>query len=342
MDRIPDRFRAFRITDSNGRISSGFVDCTLDELDPGAVVVRVAYSDINYKDALAATGRGRILRRPQCIGGIDFAGTVVASSDGRFHPGDEVLATGYGMSATRDGGYSEYATASADALVRLPAGLSLWDAMAIGTAGFTAALAVVRMERNGLMPANGPVMITGATGGVGSLAIDIMSRLGYDVTALTRKEGESGYLRSIGARQVMLHETLPTANLRPLAEARWAGAVDNLGGDVLAWLCSTMRVAGTVASVGLAASAELHMTVMPFILRGVSLLGIDSDTCPMPTREAIWRRLGADMAPEHLQAICRTIAFDQLPAAFEAFVEGRVRGRTVVAMQRSEAPASGS
>jgi putative YhdH/YhfP family quinone oxidoreductase len=306
------------------------VECALEELDPGEVVVRVAYSDINYKDALAASGKGRILLRPACIGGIDFSGTVISSSDGRFAKGDAVLATGFDIGVKHHGGYAEYARVPADWLVKIPQGMTLWEAMAFGTAGFTAGLAIVRMEANGLKPANGPVVVSGATGGVGSIAINALAGLGYQVTALTGKANEAEYLKRIGAAEVKLRSELDLSKIKPLDRATWAGAVDNLGGEVLAWMASTMKVGGAIASIGLAASHALNTTVMPFILRGVSLLGVDSVNCPMPLRQEVWRRLATDLRPKMLKEMARTIAFGELPAAFGALVAGQARGRVVV------------
>ena len=326
-----DTFKAYRITEVDKQsVKAEFVDCTLDDLDPGEVVVRVAYSDVNYKDALAATGKGRILLRPSCIGGIDLSGTVVSSTDARFVKGDAVLATSYDIGVKHHGGYAQYARLPADWVVKVPQGLSLWEAMALGTAGFTAGLAIVRMESNGLKPGGGPVIVSGATGGVGSIAIDSLARLGYEVVALTGKAAESDYLAMLGAREVKLRSTLDLAKIRPLDKALWAGAVDNLGGDVLAWMASGMKIGGCIASIGLAASHALNTTVMPFILRGVSLLGIDSVNCPMPVRQDVWRRLATDMRPGHLKEICRTVPFGQLPSVFEDFIASRIRGRVVI------------
>ena len=210
--------------------------------------------------------------------------------------------------------------------------MSLFEAMAFGTAGFTAALGIVRMEANGLAPANGPVIVDGATGGVGSIAIDALTRLGYHVVALTGKEAETDYLKKLGAKEVLLRQSIDLAKIRPLDKAQWAGAVDNLGGEVLAWLASTMKVGGTIASIGLAASPSLPTTVLPFILRGVSLLGVDSVNCPMPLRQEVWRRLATDMRPVHLDEITKTVPFDQLPTVFGAFIESKMTGRIVVDM----------
>lgn len=332
MDKPIDKFKAYKITEVDKKASAAFVDFSFDELDPGDVVVRVAYSDVNYKDALAATGKGRILLRPACIGGIDLSGTVVSSTDARFAKGDAVLATGFDLGVKHHGGYAEYARLPADWLVKIPRGMSLFDAMAFGTAGFTAALGIVRMEQNGLKPSNGPVIVNGATGGVGSIAIDVLARLGYQVVALTGKEAEADYLKKLGATEVMLRQSLDLAKSRPLDRAQWAGAVDNLGGEVLAWMASTMQVGGTIASIGLAASPLLATTVLPFILRGASLLGVDSVNCPMPLRQEVWNRLATDMRPAHLAEITRTVPFAQLPSVFDAFIESKMRGRIVVDM----------
>ena len=218
---------------------------TLDELDPGEVTIRTAFSSINYKDALAATGAGKVIRRFPCVGGIDGCGVVVSSTDARFREGDEVIATSYDIGVAHDGGYAQYMRMPADWVVPLPKGMSLFDAMALGTAGFTAGLAVVRMEREGLKPGNGPVIVTGATGGVGSIAIDILAGAGYHVVALTGKEEQTDYLKALGAKEVMLRSALDLAKIKPLDKATWAGAVDNLGGEVLAWLASTMNVGGS-------------------------------------------------------------------------------------------------
>jgi acrylyl-CoA reductase (NADPH) len=326
------KFKAYRINEVEKKTVARFEDLSIDQLDPGEVSIRVAYSSINYKDALAATGAGRIIRRFPCVGGIDLSGTVVDSSDPRFRKGDAVLATGYDLGVAHDGGYAEYARVPADWLVPMPKGLSLKDAMAIGTAGYTAALGVVRMEANGLKPGNGPVVVSGATGGVGSIAIDILARLGYEVTALTGKTAEESYLRQLGAKEILARKSLDLSKIKPLDKATWAGAVDNLGGEVLAWMASTMRQAGTIASIGLAASMNLKTTVAPFILRGASLLGIDSGFTPMPLRQEVWGRLAGDMRPPHLALMLRAVPFDELPREFDRFIKGEAHGRVVVDM----------
>jgi len=325
-----DKFRAFRIDEQDGKIVAGFRELSLDDLTEGNVVVRVTHSTINYKDALAATGKGRILRRYPLNGGIDFAGVVVSSEDAEFQPGNEVLMNGCGLSETRDGGYSEYARVDSDGLVPVPGGMSGFDVMQLGTAGYTAALAIHRMEQNDQKPDLGPIVVTGATGGVGSVAVDMLAGRGYEVVAVTGKASEEDYLRSIGASRILLRDDIDFGK-RPLEKAEWAGAIDNLGGDYLTWLTRTMRYGGNIASIGLAASHELNTTVMPFILRAVCLLGINSVETPRDLRRAVWQRIGADLKPQHLDTIGhRSIDFDDLPAAFQDYIDGTVTGRTVV------------
>lgn len=327
---VTREFQALMIEDQAGRGRGGLVRMTEAQLDPGEVTLEVAWSSINYKDALAATGTGKVVRRFPCVGGIDLAGRVLASTDARFAVGDEVLATGYELGVAHHGGYAELARVPADWLVPLPAGLDMRTAMALGTAGFTAALALHRMELNGLAPGQGPVVVTGASGGVGSLALGMLARRGYQVVAMTGKADARAYLQSLGASEVLLRETIDLTQIKPLGRASWAGAVDTLGGGVLAWLLSQMREAGTVASIGLAASHELHATVMPFILRGVSLLGIDSVNCPLQLRAQIWQRLAQEWRPQGLEQLVHEVGLADLPLAFAAYLQGQVRGRTVV------------
>ena len=324
-------FKAFVINqDENRKVVSGMGTLSADQLDAGEVTIRVHYSSINYKDALAATGAGKIIRRFPCVGGIDLCGEVVDSADARFKVGDKVIATSFDIGVAHHGGYAEYARVPAGWVVALPAGLDLFEAMALGTAGFTAALGIVRMEDNGLTPAKGPVIVTGATGGVGALAIDMLAQLGYHTVALTGKEAEGDYLKMLGAAEILLRSSIDFDKVRPLEAARWAGAVDNVGGQILHWVLASMQQAGTVASIGNAASFNINTTVFPFILRGVSLLGVDSGYMGFPTRERVWERLATDLKPRHLAAITRTIDLDALPGAFDDFIHGRVKGRTVV------------
>ena len=323
-------FKAYRTFDDNGVVSSHFVNTSIDELDPGDVVVRTKYSTINYKDALSHNGTGKIMRKFPTIAGIDMAGTVEASGDARFKKGDKVIVHGYDMGVAHDGGYSERVRVPADWVVRRPESMTAFDAMTLGTAGYTAALAIHVMEHNGLKPDNGPVAVTGATGGVGSVAIEILAKLGYHVVAITGKGEESDYLRGIGAKEVVLRQSLDLTKVKPLDRATFAGAVDNLGGDILSWLLSVQKIGGNVASVGLAASHKLNTTVMPFILRGVNLLGINSSETPMPLRQTIWNKLAVEWRPDRVHDQVRTIDFDELPTHFDPYLKGLVRGRTVV------------
>jgi len=323
-------FKAYRTFEEDKRVSSRFVDMRLEDLDPGEVVIRTKYSTINYKDALSYNGTGRIMRKFPTVAGIDMAGTVDSSNDPRFRRGDKVLVTGYDLGVSHDGGYAEYVRVPADWVVRRPESMTAFDAMTLGTAGFTAAIGIHLMLHNGLKPENGPVAVTGATGGVGSVAIEILAKLGYDVTAITGKPQDADYLRHIGAKDIVLRQALDLSKLKPLDKATWAGAVDNLGGDMLAWLLSTSKIAGTVASVGLAADMKLNTTVAPFILRGVHLLGVDSANCPMDLRQALWNKLAVAWRPDRVHDQVRTIDFDELPTHFDAYLKGMVRGRTVV------------
>ena len=326
-----ERFKAYKLTETpDKKIRAEFVDMALDDLDPGDVVVSVAYSDVNYKDALAATGKGRILRRQSCVGGIDLSGTVVSSQNPQFAKGDAVIGIGFELGVSHHGGYAQYARMPGAWLMKLPKGMSLWDAMAFGTAGYTAGIAIVRMEHEGLKPSSGPVLVNGATGGVGSIALSALSRLGYHVVALTGKESEAEWLRKLGAKEVLLRKTLNLEKIKPLDKSTWAGAVDNLGGEVLAWICSTMKDNGVIASIGLAASPNLNTTVMPFILRGARLLGINSGESSNDVRETVWRRLGTDMKPPLLKEMARTVPFSKLPSVFDDFINAKVTRRVVV------------
>ena len=323
-------FKAFRIHEENKKIVARFEQLTLDDLAAGDVVIRVTWSDINYKDALAATGAGKILRRYPLVGGIDLAGVVESSADPRYAKGDRVLITGNALSETHDGGYAEFARVPGDWVIPMPPGLDEFTAMALGTAGFTAALAIHRMEHNGQTPRGGPIVVTGATGGVGSLAIDMLAARGYEVIAVSGKATATDYLRSLGAARILARQEINFGS-RPLESVQFAGAIDNVGGEMLTWLTRTVDFWGNIASIGLAGSAELKTTVMPFILRAVSLLGINSGTTPRDLRLAVWQRIATDLRPRHLDRIVtRTIAFDELPGAFPAYIEGGIVGRTVV------------
>ena len=323
-------FRAYRINDNDGRVVAGFTDMAIDELTAGNVLIKVSHSTINYKDALAATGTAPILRRYPLNGGIDLAGVVESSDDADLQPGTAVLVNGCGLGETVDGGYAEYARVDSNSVVPVPEGMTALEAMQIGTAGYTAALAIHRMEQNGQRPENGPVVVTGATGGVGSIAIDMLDSRGYEAVAVTGKADEEEYLKRIGARRILLRDQIDFGK-RPMEKAEWAGAIDNLGGDYLAWLTRTVDYGGNIASIGLASGVKLETTVMPFILRAVCLLGINSVDTPRDLRLAVWRRIGGDLRPRHLEAIGgRIIGFDELPGAFQAFMDGTVTGRIVV------------
>jgi acrylyl-CoA reductase (NADPH) len=326
-----ETFRSYRIRQNEDRsISAGFEDLTLDDLTEGEVVIQTSYSTINYKDALASTGKGRILRKYPLNGGIDLAGKVSASTDSRYKEGDSVLVCGCGLSEIHDGGYSEYARVPGDCVVPMPAGLTEYEAMAFGTAGFTAAIAVIRMEDNGQIPERGPIVVTGATGGVGSFAISMFANLGYEVIALSGKKEHEGYLRALGATNMIDRHTLELGD-KPLEATKWGGAVDNVGGDILGWLTRTVKPWGNIGSIGLAGGIGLKTTVMPFILRGVSLLGINSLEMPIEVRDKAWERLCSDLKPNDMDLIVKkVIDFDELPSSFDQYMEASIVGRIVV------------
>ena len=331
---VPASFPAFRIHDDADGYRSGIETISLDDLNPGEVVIKTAYSSVNFKDALAGTGQGKILRRFPLVGGIDVAGHAVASTDPAFREGDAVLVTGSGLSETRDGGYAEYARLESKWVVALPRGLSLRESMILGTAGFTAALALLRMEDNRQTPPLGPLAVTGATGGVGSLAIAIFAKAGYEVHAISGKTDQAAYLKSLGASAVLGRDALSTT--RPMDTARFGGGLDNVGGPMLAALLAQTAPYGNVASAGLAASHELHATVMPFIIRGVSLLGVASAGTARDLRDEVWRRLSSDWKPACLDAICtRETGLDGLPGVFGTMLAGGSLGRTVVRLAES-------
>lgn len=328
---IPANFPAFRIHNDENGYRAGIEPVSLDQLSPGEVVIRAVHSSVNYKDALAGTGKGKILRSFPLVGGIDVAGHVAASTDTRFREGDAVLVTGRGLGETRDGGYAQYVRVDADMAVALPDGLDLRDSMILGTAGFTAALALVRMVRNGQVPEMGPLAVTGATGGVGSLAVDIYTAAGFEVHAVSGKANQAGYLEALGASQVLGRDALQTT--RPLEKARFGGGIDNVGGPMLASLLAQTVPYGNVGSAGLAADHRLDATVMPLILRGVSLLGVASTEPPTDLRDEVWRRLAGDWKPRHLGRICtREVTLEELPDVFDTMLAGGSLGRTLVTL----------
>ncbi len=323
-----ENFRAFRIHDNDG--NAGIETLHLDDLSDGDVVIRAEYSSVNYKDALAATGTGRILKKFPLIGGIDVAGEVMSSENAAVAVGDKVVVTGCGLGETRDGGYAEYVRVEAASVLALPDSIDTYQAMCLGTAGFTAALAIHKMELNGQKPELGPIVVTGASGGVGSLAVNMLAGCGYEVTAVTGKPEATSYLEELGASNFLLREGIDYGS-RPMEKAVWAGAVDNVGGDMLTWLTRTVKYGGNIASIGLAGGFKLNTTVMPFILRGINLLGINSVDTPRNLRLEVWKRLASDLKPSQLERIAgRTVPLDELSGVFQGFMDGTIQGRTVV------------
>ncbi|AMO24280.1 acryloyl-CoA reductase [Ramlibacter solisilvae] len=322
-----DRFRAYRIT-NEGRVSASFADMDESQLDQGEVDVDISFASINFKDALAATGRMPIIRRFPCIGGIDASGVVRSSRSPRFKAGDPVIVHSHGFGVSHHGGYSPRARVPADWVTAVPADMTLQQAITIGVAGYTAALAVELMELNGLAPGKGKVLVNGASGGVASVAIDLLSARGFHVVAATRKLAERGYLEGLGAAEVVDAGSLQVGN-RPLESAVWQGAVDSLGGAALSALTRTMQKDGVIASIGNALGVEFSTNVMPFILRGVRLIGVNSDN-DVALRDHLWHRLGTDLRPRHLDRIAQVHSFDELPEMIDAVADGRIKGRTVV------------
>ncbi len=323
-------FSACRVFNESGHIAARIVEMPVDELTPGAVVIRSEWSGINFKDALAVTGRGRILKRFPLNAGIDVAGRVESSSDPRYRNGDPVLVNGAGLGEMFDGGFAQVARVPADAVVPLPPGLDAREAMTLGTAGFTAALALHRMELNGQSPDRGPIVVTGATGGVGSAAISMLVKRGYRVVAVSGRPEHHDYLRELGAHEVTTPDGLALGS-RPLEATRFGGAIDNVGGRVLAGLIRHVGLLGNVAAIGNAAAPEFDGNVFPFILRGVSLLGASSTNCPMPLRAAIWNRLGSDLKPPALARIpSRTVSLADVIPACDTLMNRTSLGRVLV------------
>lgn len=298
-----------------------------DQLDKGDVVVRVAYSSVNYKDALTARGKARIAMKFPLVAGIDLAGTVEQSADARFKPGDDVIVHSFGLGAEHDGGYAELGRFPADWVIPLPKGLTLFEASALGVAGHTAALAIDLMELNGLAPSKGKVLVNGATGGVASIAIDILARRGYHVVAISGKKEQHDYLRMLGAREILERPRIEKE--RPLETPQYAGAVDSVGGEQMAWLIRRMQRDGVIAAFGNAGGAEFAGNVLPFILRGVRLVGVNVNN-PFETMQRLWGRLAGDFKPRHLDRIARRIRFEQLEEAFDGLLAAQVTGRMVV------------
>lgn len=325
------QFDALVVNKQDDQFTVNIQQLSLDDLPQGEVLIRVHYSGVNYKDSLAAIPNGNIVSSYPIVPGIDMAGVVVSSEDSRFKEGDEVIATSYGIGVSQSGGYSQFARVPAEWIVPLPDGLTMKEAMIIGTAGFTAALSVLRLEENNLTPGQGSVLVTGATGGVGSFAVSILSKLGYSVEASTGKESEHGYLKALGAANILSREDVYDGKLRALGKQKWSGAVDPVGGEPLASILSQIKYGGAVAVSGLTAGTSLPATVFPFILRGVNLLGIDSVNCPMDTRLKVWHRLATDFKLEHLeQLVQQEITLEELPDVLPTLLKGEARGRTIV------------
>ncbi|MBI0445461.1 MDR family oxidoreductase [Deinococcus sp. DB0503] len=330
---LPEHFRALRAVKDETGVRPEFQTLTLADLPEGEVLVRVTHSSLNYKDGLAVAGRPGVLKAYPMTPGIDLAGTVVEDQTGTYRPGDAVLLTGWGIGERQDGGYAEYARVKAAWLVPLPEGTDAQWAMSVGTAGFTAMLAVMALEEHGVTPGSGEVLVTGAAGGVGSTAVALLAAAGHSVTASTGRREEEDYLRSLGAANIIGREEL-LALKRPLEKERWAGVVDSVGGDTLAGALASTRTHGAVAACGLAGGSGLNTTVFPFILRGVNLLGIDSVTCPTERRRAAWARLARDLPAAKLAGVTQLRPLSDVPALAQEILAGRVRGRTVIDVTR--------
>lgn len=330
MVKMAENFKAL-VVNNEEQFTVDVKELSLNDLPEGDVLLKVEYSSINYKDSLAAIPDGNIVKSYPFVPGIDLAGTVISSENPQFKEGDKVIATSYEIGVSHFGGYSEYARIPSEWLVPLPEGLSLKEAMVIGTAGFTAALSVQRLEENNVTPEKGKVLVTGSTGGVGSFAVSILSKLGYEVEASTGKESEHEFLKSLGATSIVPREEVYDGKVRALGKQKWAAAVDPVGGEPLASLLSQIHYGGSVAVSGLTAGTKLPSTVFPFILRGVNLLGIDSVYCPMDTRLKVWNRLATDFKPDNLeQLIQQEITLEQLPEALPTLLKGQAKGRTIV------------
>ena len=330
MSSLPNQFKCFRIDQEDDKIVSGLQSISMDDINPGEITLKTEYSSINYKDALAATGKGKILRTFPLIGGVDVAGEVVESDDPRFDPGDKVIAACSGLSETKDGGYSEYARINSEAAIELPKQMSTRTAMAIGTAGFAAGLAIFKMKLNKQTPEMGPIVVTGATGGVGSIAIDMLSSSGFETTAITRKKTHDEYLKTIGTTNIVCIEEMELGE-RPLEKAQFGGGIDNVGGDLLSWVLRSTVPEGNVASIGLAADFKLPTNVMPFILRGVNLLGVNSTTLPNAVKQEVWDDIANNMSPQKIdQIVTKEVTLEELPDQFQAFIEGSIVGRVLV------------
>jgi len=324
------KFPAFRIHSDQQGTHAGIEQLSIDDLCEGDIVIRVQYSSVNYKDALAGTGKAQILRRSPLVGGIDLAGEVIESSSDDFVQGDQVIVNGSGLSEIHDGGYAEFARVPADWVVLLPDGLTLAQSMIIGTAGFTTALSIHLLQQNNQRVEDGPIVVTGASGGVGSFAIDLLHKLGYETIAVTGSEDAHDYLYELGASKVVARGKIKFGD-SVLEKTRWAGAIDNVGGDTLSALVRATKPWGNVVSVGIAGGIKFKLSAMPFIIRGVNLLGVSSSNCPQSLRKKIWNRLGDDLHPEHIARIkTQTAKLEDLPEVFEKLLNNEIRGRVLV------------
>lgn len=329
---MQESFKAFRIHAGKEFERAGLELLTLNDLSPGEVVIKVEYSSVNYKDALAGSGQGKILRKSPLNGGIDLAGVIVSSDSDQFKAGQSVLVNGSGLSEVHDGGYSQYARMPVDWIVPMPTGLNAKSSMVIGTAGFTAALAIQRLQDNHQAPDQGPILVTGATGGVGSFAVQLLAQLGYEVVAMTRKQQQHDYLYSLGASKVVNSDVMKVDDAS-MHKGMWGGAIDNLGGDTLAWLTKSVKPWGNIVSIGMAGGIDVNTTAMPFILRGISLLGVTSAACPQTLRKQIWQKLGDELLPEKLDQVCNAeVGLEQLPEAFSNLLSGKICGRQLVCL----------
>ncbi|WP_226672028.1 NADPH:quinone oxidoreductase family protein [Rossellomorea aquimaris] len=327
---MSNSFKALVVNKTEEDFSLNVESLTHDDLPEGDVTIRVHYSSVNYKDGLASIPKGNIVKSYPFVPGIDLAGVVTSSEDSRYQEGDEVVVTSYELGVSHYGGYSEYARVPAEWVIPLPEGLTMKEAMTFGTAGFTAALSIHQLEKNGLSPDNGPVLVTGATGGVGSMAVSMLAKRNYDVIASTGKESEHDYLRDLGAKEIVSRDDVNPEKIRPIGKQRWAGAIDPVGGKTLAAVLSNTQYGGSVAVSGLTGGGDVPTTVFPFILRGVNLLGIDSVYCPKDLRVKLWERMATDLKPDGLQDIQHEVSFDNLPEALSGILAGKARGRTVV------------
>lgn len=325
------KFQALVVDQVNSDVSLNIKSLSLDDLPEGEVTIKVAYSSVNYKDGLASLENGRVINHYPMVPGIDLAGTVISSNDSRFNEGDDVIATGYDIGVNHFGGFSEYARLKADWIVPLPKNLTLKEAMAYGTAGFTAALSIEQLEQHHVTPDQGDIVVTGSTGGVGSLSVAMLAKLGYHVVASTGTESEHDYLKRLGTDRVISREDVNPEETKPLGKQQWAGAIDTIGGKTLASILSHTKYRGTVTACGMAGGTNISTTVYPFILRGVNLIGIDSVYCPMDIRKPLWERMATELKPDSLLSdIGQEITLNELPETLASILKGEVRGRTLV------------